>query len=85
MLFPIVLAVEIWGAKMPNQRILVLSDNEAAVYILNKMSCKGTIMMRLVRRLVIAAMKYNILFRSKHVPGKTNFVASILFFLNGRY
>ena len=77
-LFPIVIAVEIWGNQMTNQRILFLSDNEATVFVLNKMSSKDPIMMKLVRRLVVATMKYNIMFRSKHVPGKTNFVADKL-------
>ena len=73
MLFPIILAVEIWGEKMSDQRILFLSDNEATVFVLNKMSSKDPVMMKLVRRLVLAAMRYNIMFRSKHVPGKTNY------------
>lgn len=51
-LFPIVLAVEIWGKTMANRRILFLSDNEATVFVLNKMSSKDSIMMKLVRRLV---------------------------------
>lgn len=77
-LFPIVLAVEIWGKTMANRRILFLSDNEATVFLLNKMSSKDSITMKLVRRLVIAYMTYNIVFRSKHVPGKTNYVANNL-------
>ena len=77
-LFPIVLAVELWGADMANQRILFLSDNEATVYVVNKMSSKDPIMMKLVRRLVVATMKHNIVFRCKHVPGKTNYVADNL-------
>lgn len=77
-LFPIVLAVEVWGAEMSNQRILFLSDNIATVYVLNKMTSKDPVMMKLVRRLVVASMNYNIMFRSKHVPGKTNYVADNL-------
>ena len=70
--------MEIWGEKMSNQRILFLSDNEATVFVLNKMSSKDPVMMKLVRRLVVAAMRHNIMFRSKHVPGKTNYVADNL-------
>lgn len=77
-LFPIVLAVEIWGAQMANQRILFLSDNAATVFVLNKMSSKDTVMMKLVRRLVVATINFNIVFRCKHVPGKTNYVADNL-------
>ena len=35
-------------------------------------------MMKPVRRLVVATMKYNIVVRCKHVPGKTNCVADNL-------
>ena len=77
-LFPIVLAVELWGSCMANQRILFLSDNEATVYVVNRMSSRDPIMMKLVRRLVVATMKFNIHFRCKHVPGKTNDVADNL-------
>ena len=35
-------------------------------------------MMKLVRRLVVATMKFNIHFRCKYVPGKTNDVTDNL-------
>jgi hypothetical protein len=34
--------------------------------------------MKLVRRLVLAALKYNIFFRAKHIPGKHNIVCDLL-------
>ena len=76
--YSLVLTVEIWGEQMSNQRILFLSDNEATVFVLNKMSSKDPVMMKLVRRLVVAAIRHNIMFHSKHVPGKTNYVADNL-------
>jgi hypothetical protein len=39
----------------------------AVVEIINKQTCKDKILMRLVRRLVIAALTYNIVFRAKHI------------------
>ncbi|MES9881498.1 MAG: reverse transcriptase domain-containing protein [Sedimenticola sp.] len=77
-LFPIVLAVQIWGHKLENHKIMFHSDNEATVHVLNKTTCKDPIMMRLVRRLVLLSMKHNILFRAVHVPGKANKVADFL-------
>ena len=44
---------------MANQRILFLSDNEATVYVVNRMSLRDPIMKKLVRRLVMANMKFN--------------------------
>ena len=34
--------------------------------------------MKLVRRLVISALNYNILFKAKHIPGKLNVISDKL-------
>lgn len=77
-LFPIVLAIEIWGTKLTNKCILLHSDNNAVVHIINKQTCKDKDIMFLVRRLVLACMKWNILIRSEHVQGKQNDLADML-------
>ena len=70
---------------MSNQRKLFVSDNKATVFVLNKMSSKDPIMIKLVLHLV-AAIRHYIMFHSKHVPGKTNHVADNLshFHLQGQ-
>lgn len=73
-LFPIVLAVEIWGYRMSNSKILFFSDNQAVVQVINKQSCKDKVMMRLVRRLVVACLNWNIWFKAKHIKGAWNIV-----------
>ena len=73
-LFPIVLALEIWGHKLKNHKILFLSDNIAVVEIINKQSSKDQVIMRLVRRLVLCALQFNIFFRAKHISGKSNVI-----------
>lgn len=60
------------------KKIMFYSDNMAVVEIINKQTCKDTALMRLVRRLVIAALTYNIVFRAKHIKGKTNVIADYL-------
>ena len=40
-LYPIVLAIEVWGPLMANQAILFMSDNSAVADIVNKQSCIG--------------------------------------------
>jgi hypothetical protein len=77
--FPIVLALELWGYKMANSKVLFLSDNQAVVEIINKQTCKKSVLMRLVQRLVLAAMKCNVWFLAKHIAGKTNTVADALY------
>lgn len=77
-LFPIVIAVETWGQALANQSILFHSDNIAVVEIINKISSKDTSVMRLVRRLVLACLRHNILFQAEHIPGKINTLPDLL-------
>lgn len=77
-LFPIALAFELWGHLFHNHCIILHSDNKAVVHILNKQTSKESKIMKLVRRLVIAAMKYNVLFRSEHIQGKANVLPDLL-------
>ena len=71
-LFPIVLAIDTWGPLLQNKCITLHSDNYAVVYILNKQTTKNACVMHLVRRFVISCMKYNLLIKAVHVPGKFN-------------
>ena len=77
-LYPIVVAVQLWGQKWKNHCILFLCDNEAIVAVINKQTCLDVYIMVLVRELVMSCLKYNILFKAKHIPGKTNIVADLL-------
>lgn len=77
-LLPIVLALEIWGSQLRNRCIILHFDNEAVLYILNKQTSKDSHVMVLVRRLVIACMKHNILVRSAHIHGKDNVLPDLL-------
>ena len=71
-LFPIVLAIDTWGPLLQNKCITLHSDNYAVVYILNKQTTKNACVIHLVRRFVISCMKYNLLIKAVHVPGKFN-------------
>lgn len=70
--------MEIWGSHLSNQKILFFSDNLTVVQVFNKQSCKDKTLMKLVRRLVVSAMKYNILFKAKQILGKQNALADYL-------
>ena len=56
-LFPIVLPIEIWGHILSNHKVLCLTDNMTFAEIINKISSKDKILMKLVRRMVLAALK----------------------------
>ena len=77
-LFPIILAVEMWGHKMANHKVVFFSDNQTSVFVLNNLTSKDPVMMQLIRRLVLLTMKFNILFRAQHVSGRNNSVADQL-------
>jgi hypothetical protein len=53
-------------------------DNETLVFILDKQTSKDSCLMFLVRKLVLLALKFNILFSAKHLPGKVNIYSDAL-------
>ena len=76
--FPILLSILIWGGTMRNQRILFFTDNEALVHVINRSFFRNPGLMFFVRHLVQACLKYNILFRTRHVPEVHNQLADSL-------
>lgn len=77
-LYPIVLSVEIWGHRMANRAVCFNCDNESVVFILNKQTSKDKGVMFLIRKLVFLSLKFNILFRAVHIPGKKNIFSDAL-------
>ena len=69
-LYPIVLAVNLWGSLWKNHCILFFTDNEALTFIINRQSSKDTDILKLVCCLVLACLHYNILFQAKHIRGQ---------------
>ena len=77
-LYPIVAALKLWPAKLRNQQLLVLCDNEAVVFVISNQSSRDAGLMPLVRTMTVAMMRQNVVVRAKHVPGKSNMVADML-------
>lgn len=77
-LYPIVLAVNIWGSLWRNHSILFFTDNEALVAIINKQTSKDKHIMRLFRPFILACLHFNILFQAKHIKGTQNTLADSL-------
>ena len=75
---PVVLALEIWGSSLENCSVTLHSDNMAVVQVINKNSSKDSHLMKLMRRLMIVSLKYNINFVAEHIPGKSNVAADLL-------
>ena len=75
-LVPIVLAFHLWGrALLQNKKIVLRSDNQALIFILNKKSSKPRRVMHSLRPLVLKGMLHNIHFKASHVDGISNCIA----------
>lgn len=65
-------------------KIPFLFDNIAVVDVINKQSAKEHTLIKLLRRLMLVSMQYNIHLRAKYVSGKSNVLADRLFAQNFR-
>ena len=77
-LYPIVLGVHLWAARLKNKRVLIYSDNESVVHVINKQTSKHKGLLALVRQLVLICLSQNIYFRARHLTGKHNVLADSL-------
>ena len=71
-IFPIVLAIEIWGSIIRDRYVVFFSDNQAVVEIINRQTSKDRSVMVLLRHFVLCTLEHNILFHAKHIAGSLN-------------
>ena len=76
--YPIVAAVEMWGAAWANSSICFYIDNEALVAIINKQASKEPCVMALLRKLILSCLRHNINFTACHIPDRDNTLADRL-------
>ncbi len=76
--FPLVVAIVLWGHLLKGKRIILRSDNEAVIAIINKQTSKCPLIMSLLRFFVLQCLKQNVSFTARHIPGKQNNVADAL-------
>ena len=77
-LYPICVALHLWGPHLANQCIELISDNMSIVYVINKFSSKDNHIMTLLRQLVLTCMNFNILLKATHLSGKLNIIPDLL-------
>ena len=77
-LYPIVIGLVMWADRLQNQRVLFVSDNESVVHIINKQTTKDKGLLMLLRQLVLTCLRYNILFKARHIAGSKNILADSL-------
>jgi hypothetical protein len=64
-LFPVVIAVSIWGNLLRNKKILFHIDNKAVVFIINKKTSTSQKVMILERKLALGMLKFQLLPESR--------------------
>ena len=77
-LYPIVVAIEVWGARLSNKCLQIFVDNKALVDVLEKQSSSEPLVMVLVRRLVLLCLQFNLVLTVKHIYGSYNIAADLL-------
>ena len=77
-LVPIVLAIEAWGKEIRNHCLVLHTDNMALKHVINAQSSREDLVMTWVRRLVLQALRHNVLIQAVHVPGTMNILADLL-------
>ena len=71
-LFPIVVAVHVWGSSWFKQVVLFHCDNESVVFILNSHTSRAPDVMHLLRLLLMAAAHHNFIFSAQHIARSAN-------------
>ena len=77
-LFPIVVAMMIWGHKLTNSKVIFNCDNMAVVNMISQQTSRDPDCMTLIRKMVLICLRHNILFKSKHISGSKNLLADSL-------
>ena len=76
--YPILVAVQVWGPQLANRRLLCHTDNMAVMESLNSMTCRCPWTMEAIRMIVGLCLTHNILLRAAHIPGVQNELADAL-------
>ena len=77
-IFPIWVALKLWGKDLMRQRVCFNCDNKAVVDIINKMTSKNDKVMTVLRLITLACMRNNLVIKAKHVPGVDNKICDAL-------
>ena len=77
-LFPVVVALEIWGAEFRNLKVRLHCDNLGVVQVINRASASSQPVVRLLRYLVLRCLRLNVFLYAVHIPGVKNDIADAL-------
>ena len=76
--FPVVVALNLWGAEFTNKKILFHIDNLAVVHVINSQTTKSDKVLKLLRKLILICLTLNIQIKAEHIFSKLNTIADCL-------
>lgn len=68
-------AAQVWGHLWSNRKVFVHTDNQAAACIINKGTCRNSVVMKALRRIFWLSAVYNFRLRAVYYPGRNNELA----------
>ncbi|XP_066431505.1 uncharacterized protein [Eleutherodactylus coqui] len=77
-LFPIVVAITLWGNHFRDRKVRFHCDNMGVVQVINNLSASSPPVVNLLRQLVLEALSLNMWVVAVHVPGVENSIADAL-------
>lgn len=77
-LYPIMVALKLFGQAVQNKRVHLHVDNQAVVAIINSQTSKDPQIMVLVRDLVLTLMQNNTTVKATYISTKNNYLADFL-------
>ncbi|KAJ1217678.1 hypothetical protein NDU88_005271 [Pleurodeles waltl] len=77
-LFPLIVAVCLWGTELRHTRVLFRVDNMAVVQMVNRQSAREAGVLQLMRVFVLQCLRNDIHFRARHGLGVNNDIADAL-------
>ena len=77
-LFPILVALHLWGGDLRNKKIKFVSDNLPVTQIIYTLTSRSEKVMCLVRHLTVKCLEMNIVLRSSHIEGVRNKICDAL-------
>lgn len=83
-LFPILVAVDIWGSKIRDRQICFHCDNMGVVEIVSSLSASSLPLVHLLSHLILRCLSLNCFVQTVYVPGVLNSIANPCLVLSGR-
>lgn len=77
-LYSIFLALFLWLDRLANKRVIIFTDNEAVMHMINKSSSSNRVCMIMIRYITLWCMKANTRVFAWHVPTGKNKHADML-------